>query len=357
VRVLVLFGGRSGEHEVSVQSARSVVDALDLLGHSVVSVGITRDGRWVRWHPHAAERVVDGGAPYVLRPTPQSRKDVDVAFPVLHGPFGEDGALQGLFELADLPYVGSGIEGSSIGLNKWVHRRLFADAGLAVVDSLAFAREAWDADRGGWAALVGERLGFPCFTKPAHLGSSVGISRVADAGALSAAMDRAFLHDDTVVVEAFGGPREIEVGVLDGSPPHVSVPGEVVPAGDFYDYDSKYLTADTELRIPAELPDDVKRRVVDNAIRAFGVARAEGFARVDFFYDPETDDLRVNEINTIPGLTTTSMFPKLWHESGVAFHEVVQQLLDHAIARHRRKTRLEAARAAAHAGEVGAKNV
>jgi D-alanine-D-alanine ligase len=351
VRVLVLFGGRSGEHEVSVLSARSVVDALGVLGHTVIPVGITRDGRWVKAHPHAGDRVLDGDQ-YLLRPTPQARRTVDVVFPALHGPFGEDGSLQGLFELADLPYVGSGIEGSAIGLDKWVQRRLFADAGLSVVESLAFARAAWDGERGRWTSLVGERLGYPCFTKPAHLGSSVGISKVASAAQLDAAMERAFQHDEIVVVEALGGPRELEVGVIDGSPPMVSVTGEVVPAGDFYDYDSKYLTADTQLQIPAEVGEPLRRRIVDNAIRAFGVARCEGFARVDFFYDPKTDVLRVNEINTIPGLTASSMFPKVWEASGVPFSDVVQRLLDHAIERHERKAKLEAARAAAHDDEI-----
>ena len=352
MRVLVLFGGRSGEHEVSVLSARSVVDALGTLGHTVVPVGITREGRWVKQHPHAADRVLEDGDPYTFRPTPQSRKNVDVVFPALHGPFGEDGALQGLFELSDLPYVGSGIEGSAIGLDKWVQRRLFADAGLDVVDSLAFARDAWDQDRGRWTSLIADRLRFPCFTKPAHLGSSVGISRVTRPDELDRAMERAFRHDDIVVVEAFGGPREIEVGVLDASPPMVSVPGEVVPAGDFYDYDSKYLTADTQLRIPAEIDEALRKRINDCAIRAFGVARCEGFARIDFFYDPKSDALRVNEINTIPGLTESSMFPKVWAASGVPFHEVVQHLLEHAIGRHERKAKLEAARAAAHDDEI-----
>jgi D-alanine-D-alanine ligase len=354
VRVLVLFGGRSGEHEVSVLSARSVVDALEALGHTVVPVGITRDGRWVRSQPHASDRVSERGTPFILRPVPQPRPSVDVVFPVLHGPFGEDGALQGLFELADLPYVGSGVEGSAIGLNKWVHRRLFADAGIPVVDSLAFERAAWHTSQEDWSSLIASRLGFPCFTKPAHLGSSVGISKVKTARELDAAMERAFGHDDLVVVEAFGGPRELEVGVVDGSPPMVSAPGEVIPAGDFYDYDSKYLTADTELRIPADVPADVRQRVGDLAVRAFGIARCEGFARVDFFYDPGSDDVRVNEINTIPGLTGSSMFPKLWEATGVDFSEIVQRLLDHAIARHERKLKLEAARAAAHDSEIGA---
>lgn len=353
MRVLVLFGGRSGEHEVSVMSARTVVDALEVLGHSPLTVGITREGRWVRWHPHSSDRVFDGGETYTLVPDPHSTKDVDVVFPVFHGPYGEDGALQGLFELADLPYVGSGVEGSAIGLNKWVHRTLFREAGIPVVDTLAFSRTAWDGDHAAWLGAIAD-LGFPCFVKPAHLGSSVGISRVASRGDIEPAMERAFHHDDLVLVEAFGGPRELEVGVIDGTPPTVSVPGEVVAAGEFYDYDSKYLTNDTEIRIPADVPADVAAQIRDLAITAFGVCRAEGLARVDFFWDPDAGRLLVNEINTIPGMTGSSMFPKLWEASGVRFDEVVQGLLDHAIERHERKVKLEAARQAAHGDEIGA---
>ncbi len=354
MRVLVLFGGRSGEHEVSVLSARTVVDALEELGHSIVSVGITQEGRWVRSLPHAAERVMDGGETYIVRPDPQAHKTVDVVFPVFHGPFGEDGSLQGLFELADLPYVGSGVEGSAIGLNKWVHRRLFADVGIPVVNTRAFQSDAWASNPSRWTAMIGAEIGFPCFVKPVHLGSSVGISRVDREDQLEWAMDRAFHHDDLVLVEAFGGKRELEVGVLDGAPPIVSVAGEVVASGAFYDYASKYRSEATDIRIPADIPASVALRVRDYAIRAFGSARCEGFARVDFFWDPVTDALLVNEINTIPGLTSVSMFPKLWEASGMPFPTVVQRLLDHAIARNERKVKLEAARAAAHDQEVGA---
>ena len=354
MRVLVLFGGRSGEHEVSVLSARSVVDALEELGASALTVGITRDGRWVRWHPHASERVLEGGRQYRFVLDPQEPKDFDVVFPVFHGPFGEDGSLQGLFELADVPYVGAGIEGSAIGLNKWVHRALFREAGIPVVETLAFDRSAWEAQPGQWRTQIENALGFPCFVKPAHLGSSVGISRVADANAIDYAMDRAFHHDDLVLVEAFGGSRELEVGVLDGRPPTVSVPGEVVVSGDFYDYESKYRSEDTDLRIPADVPADVAGRIRDYAIKAFGAARSEGFARVDFFWEPKEDRVLVNEINTIPGLTAMSMFPKLWEASGRPFADVVRQMLDHAIERHERKSKLEAARLSAHDDEVGA---
>jgi D-alanine-D-alanine ligase len=354
MRVLVLFGGRSGEHEVSVWSARTVVDALETLGHITVTVGITRDGRWVRWHPHAGDHVLDEGERFTFSPDPSIRRDIDAVFPVFHGPFGEDGSLQGLFELADLPYVGSGVEGSAIGLNKWVHRSLYREAGIPVVETLAFSRHAWGTNPANWVSSISE-LGFPSFVKPAHLGSSVGVSRVASRGDISPAMDRAFLHDDLVLVEAFGGSREIEVGVIDGDPPLVSLPGEIVTAGEFYDYDSKYLTHDTELRLPADVSQAVYDRIVDLALKAFGVARAEGFARIDFFYEPSTDKLVVNEINTIPGMTPSSMFPKVWEASGVSFPDVVQRLLDHAVWRHERKLTLEAARVAAHATETGAR--
>jgi D-alanine-D-alanine ligase len=353
MRVLVLFGGRSGEHEVSVMSARTVVDALEELGHHSVTVGITREGRWVKWHPHAADRVLEGGEEYWLEMDPQAAKDVDVVFPVFHGPFGEDGSLQGLFELIDLPYVGSGVEGSAIGLNKWVHRKLFEQAGLPVVETLAFARSAWESDRERWVTAIAKDIGSPCFVKPAHLGSSVGISKADKIDEVDRAMDRAFQHDDLVLVEALGGPRELEVGVLEDSPPSVSVPGEAIPAGEFYDYESKYRSDGTALRIPADIPSEVSDRLRDFAIRAFGCARCEGFARVDFFWDPGKDRLVVNEINTIPGLTRTSMFPKLWEASGRPFPDVVQHLLDHAIARHERKAKLEAAREAAHDEEIG----
>jgi D-alanine-D-alanine ligase len=290
---------------------------------------------------------------YRFLPDPQEPKDIDVVFPVFHGPFGEDGSLQGLFELGDVPYVGAGVEGSAIGLNKWVHRSLFRGAGIPVVETLAFDRSAWEKHPGQWRTQIADTLGFPCFVKPAHLGSSVGISRVADREAIEWAMDRAFQHDEFVLVEAFGGSRELEVGVLDGSPPIVSVPGEVLPSGEFYDYESKYHSEATDLRIPADVPADVALRIRDYAIKAFGSARCEGFARVDFFWEPKKDRLLVNEINTIPGLTKTSMFPKLWEESGWPFPDVVQRLLDNAIERHERKAKLEAARRAAHDDEIG----
>lgn len=349
MRVLVVFGGRSGEHEVSVSSARAVVAALEELGHEAVTAGITRDGRWVRFDPRAGDLVGDGD-PYVVRTDPFGASDADVAFPVLHGPYGEDGSLQGLFEFADIPYVGAGIEGSAIGMNKVTHKRLFAEAGLPVVDFLAFTREEWVSSEAGITETI-DKLGYPCFCKPVHLGSSVGISKVHDPGALGRAVERALLHDDEVLVEAQGYAREMEVGVL-GEPPEVSVIGEIVPDGEFYDYRAKYIGEWTKLLVPADLPSGVEATVNDFAVRAFRSARCEGMARVDFFLDPATEGLLVNEINTVPGLTPKSMFPLLWEQSGRPFPEVVSVLLDHALRRHARKAALEASRSAAHDQEI-----
>jgi D-alanine-D-alanine ligase len=235
-------------------------------------------------------------------------------------------------------------------MNKVTHKRLFAEAGLPVVDFVAFTRDEWSSASPEIVQAV-DKLGYPCFAKPARLGSSVGISRVAERGELEQAVERALLHDDDVLVEAQGYSRELEVGVL-GEPPVVSVVGEVVPDGGFYDYRAKYLGDWTELRIPADVPRSVEVAIQNHALRAFRVARCEGLARVDFFLDPATEALIVNEINSVPGLTPKSMFPRVWEASGKPFADVVAALLEHALARHARKTRLEAARAAAHDREI-----
>jgi D-alanine-D-alanine ligase len=351
VKVLVVFGGRSGEREVSVMSARSVVAALDSLGHEARTVGITRSGKWILCDPRASDVVPDDGEGYILLPEPAATRDVDVAFPVMHGPYGEDGSLQGLFELADLPYVGAGVEGSAIGINKVTHKKLFIEAGLPVIDFVAFTRDEWASSEKRIQEAV-DKLGYPCFAKPVRLGSSVGISKVDDPHALHDAVQRALRHDDDVLVEAQGYPRELEVGIL-GDPPVVSVVGEVVPDGDFYDYRAKYLGDWTELSVPADVPTNIADVVEELALKAFAAARCEGLARVDFFFDPATDGLIVNEINTVPGLTAKSMFPRVWEASGKSFDVVVQELIDHGLRRHERKKALEAMRAAAHADEIG----
>jgi D-alanine-D-alanine ligase len=326
------------------------VAALDELGHDAVTVGITPSGRWIHCDPRAVDVVPDDGVAYTLAPDPNAPKDVDVAFPVIHGPFGEDGSLQGLFELADLAYVGAGVEGSAIGINKVTHKRLFVEAGLPVVDFVAFSADEWAHDARSIREAV-DKLGYPCFAKPVRLGSSVGITKVHDPAGLDDAVRRALLHDDDVLIESQGYARELEVGVI-GDPPAVSVVGEPIPDGEFYDYRAKYLGDWTELKAPADVPPPIEQLINEMAVRAFRAARCEGFARVDFFFDPATEALLVNEINTVPGLTPKSMFPRVWEASGKPFREVVQALLDHALRRHDRKAELEARRASAHEHEI-----
>lgn len=353
MRVLVVFGGRSGEHEVSVVSSRAVVDALEHLGHEPLTVGITRGGRWTRCDPRAVAAVPEDGPPYTIGADALGPHGTDVAFPVLHGPYGEDGCIQGLFELADVPYVGSGVEGSAIGMNKVVHKRLFAAAGLPVVELVAFTRADWTA-RADELTRAAEKLGFPCYAKPAHLGSSVGISKVGAPGEIAAAVERALVHDDLVLIEASGGSRELEVGVIEDASGGVDVScvGEIAVEGGFYDYRAKYGDSGaTTLIVPAGVGDALADEIRSCAERAFRVSGAAGYARVDFFHD-DAGGLVLNEINTAPGLTPVSMFPRVWAASGAGFPAVVARLLDHALARHRRKAALESARAAAHAGEI-----
>ncbi len=351
-RVLVLFGGRSGEHEVSVSSARSVVGALETLEHEAVTVGVTPEGRWVRADPRDGDTVDEGGEPYTLSVDPGAPRDVDIAFPVFHGPYGEDGCFQGLFELADLPYTGAGVEGSVLCLNKVLHKGLFADAGLAIVDHVAFTREEWTSDRDELVARI-DKLAYPCYSKPARLGSSVGISRIVGTDEIADGVERALRHDDLVVVEAEGGSDELEVGVIEGRDGlDLSVVGRVLPAGEFYDYGAKYRDDDTVLEIPARVPERVAEAVRADAARAFRATGCSGFARIDFFWDRETDRLRCNEINSIPGLTPTSMFPRIWEASGWPFPQVVEAILAHARRRHARKRALDETRSAAHAEEV-----
>ena len=351
-RVLVLFGGRSAEHEISCISARSVIDALDPQLFEVVPVGITREGRWhLLPGPPAlpAEtghmpQVVEGpgsgvvlageGASRELVAADGSRAKVDVVLPVLHGPMGEDGAVQGMFELADVPYVGAGVLGSAIGMDKAIQKVLFAAAGLPVGPWDVVREPEWLEDPEGVAARVGA-LGYPVFAKPATLGSSVGISKVHDAAELAASMDEAFRYARKAVVEqGFEGVREIECAVIGNDDPVASVCGEIVPTGhEFYDYVSKYLDDEgARLDIPARLDPAVQARVQRMAVTAFQAVECWGMARVDFFL--QGDELFVNEINTIPGFTSISMYPKLWEASGLAYGDLIERLIDLAVERH-----------------------
>jgi D-alanine-D-alanine ligase len=350
-RVAVLFGGRSSEHEISCLSARSVIDALDPATTEVVPIGIARDGRWhVLSGPPAlpsetgrmpeigvdegsiARIAGDDGRPALIL-ADGSRRDVDVVFPVLHGPRGEDGAIQGLLELAGVPYVGAGVLGSALGMDKAVQKVLWAAEGLPVVLHVVVREPEWRDDPEGVIARS-LSLGLPVFTKPASLGSSVGISKATDEEQLVAGVERAFGFERKVLVEhGIEHAREIECAVLGNDDPVASVCGEVVPKGHaFYDYDAKYLDEHgAELLIPAPIAPDAAARIQQLAVAAYTTVGCAGMARVDFFI--RDDDVWINEINTIPGFTSISMYPKLWEASGVPYDELVQRLLDLAVER------------------------
>jgi D-alanine-D-alanine ligase len=361
LRIAVLAGGRSGEHEVSLQSAASVVAALDRARYEVVVVGIDKDGGWralppARFllNPGDPRRIALADGPPVLPPragevwpvsadTPDaavSGGPVDVVFPALHGTFGEDGTVQGLLELAGVAYVGAGVLGSAVGMDKDVAKRLLRDAGIPVADWVCFRDADLDAD-GARLRYALERLGLPVFVKPANLGSSVGTAKVKRAADLADAVAAAMRYDTKVLVEEAIDGREIEVSVLGNDDPVASVPGEIVPRHEFYSYAAKYLDENgAALVIPADLPAETAESVRGLAVRAFLVLEAAGMARVDFFLERNTGRLLVNEINTLPGFTKISMYPKLWEASGLPYARLLDRLIDLAIERQQRRARL-----------------
>jgi D-alanine-D-alanine ligase len=341
-RLAILYGGRSAEHQISVVSARSVMEALDPDRFEVVPIAITRQGRWLLPERTPLELTArDGALPEVeatgseLAVRPQEGvQGVDVVFPILHGPFGEDGTVQGLFELADLPYVGSGVLASALAMDKAMAKVVLAQAGLPQATYLVVAGRDWRADPDRVAAEVAERLAYPVFTKPARLGSSIGISKVKTPDGLAAGLADAFAHDTKAVVEQGIVARELECGVLGNDTPEASVVGEVIPGHEFYDFEAKYLDESLKLEIPAQVPEAVTAQVRELSRRAFLALGCEGFARIDFFYEETTGRVLVNEVNTIPGFTPKSMFPLLWAATGLAYPDLVARLVELAVERH-----------------------
>jgi D-alanine-D-alanine ligase len=321
VRVAVLAGGRSSEHDVSVDSAATVGEALATGGHEVVAVRLERDGSWTG----------PDGVPLALTPG-RGLLGADVVFPVLHGPFGEDGTIQGLLELLDVAYVGAGVLASSLCMDKIVFKEVLAAAGVPQVAYAAVREEEWRAEAGAVRARVGA-LGLPVFVKPARLGSSVGISKVASEAELDAALETAFGHDGLVIVEAFSPGIEVECSVTGLGDPETSLPAEVILQGaDWYDYEAKYAPGGVELAIPARVGDEVVAEVRRLARETFLRAGCAGLARVDFFV--EEDRVLVNELNTLPGMTATSGFPKMWEATGVPFPDVCDRLLGYGLERY-----------------------
>ncbi len=397
LRVGILFGGRSGEHEVSLLSAASILAAVDTSKYEVVPIGISKDGRWLA--AAHAERLLKGepihearqlragdpeatptaavlakGDAVVVPPvpaatglatlvpietaapleaarwTPEQAVTVDVIFPVLHGTFGEDGTVQGLLELADIPYVGAGVLGSAAGMDKEVMKRLFRDAHLPMVAHVTVLRRDWEADPRSARKRIEAALRYPVFVKPANLGSSVGVTKAHDRNELGPALDEAGRYDRKILVEQsvggkHGRAREIECSVLGNDDPEASVPGEIVPVKEFYDYAAKYLEEGSQLIIPAKLTKVQTKRVRDMAIRAFKAVECAGLARVDFLMEPRTQKIYVNEINTMPGFTSISMYPKLWEASGVPYSELIDRLIKLALDRHTEKKRNRYSRA------------
>ncbi len=347
LRVGLVFGGRSGEHEVSVVSARSVARCLDPAKYDIVAMAIDRQGMWAA--ADVAQRILEESgdrADEVLAFSGEHRLDprllagdVDVVMPILHGPFGEDGTIQGLCEMLDLPYTGCGVAASAVTMDKVLTKRLLRDAGLPVVPFVVVTREQWS---GSLPQARGE-LSLPLFVKPARLGSSVGVSKVKSWEAVSPALELAFRFDDVVVVERGVPAREIEVAVLEGDPPVVSLPGEVVPGHEFYDYADKYLDNACKLLAPAPLSEEQVARVRELALEAFRACGCDAMARVDFLLDRESGVFYVNELNSIPGFTPISMYPRLLGLTGVPYPELLDRLIGLARSRHQKRRILAAA--------------
>jgi D-alanine-D-alanine ligase len=361
-RVVVLFGGRSAEHEVSIESARSVLAALDPAHYEVIPVAITSEGRWLRAEPSrqllaavpalgvavpAAEQQGTSDVAATTLATISNQlpdataglRGADVVIPLVHGTYGEDGTLQGVLEFAGVPYVGAGVAASAVGMDKHLMRMILRAGGLPVLDWLLVERHARRRDPAIIDRQVRERIGFPCFVKPSNMGSSVGVHKVHLAEELGAALDDADQYDTRVLVErAAPSPREIECSVLGNHEPIVSVPGEVAPKREFYDYRAKYLEDSSELRIPAPLTPEQTEQARALALAAFQTLDCAGMARVDMFLSGET--FWLNEINTIPGFTRISMYPKLWEASGLPYSQLLDRLIALAVERHRERSGL-----------------
>ena len=363
VRVAVIFGGQSDEHDVSLRSAQTVIGALDSARYEVVPIGISREGHWLSGDdPMAALtassplfHLSDGGSSngttdgaasnLVPTETPSGGSmttgfgqvvtgRIDVVFPVLHGPHGEDGTIQGMMELAGMTYVGSGVLGSAVAMDKAMAKTVLAQAGLPQVPWLLVQRREWRSDPDGVRDRIATEIGYPCFVKPANMGSSVGVSKVHGAAELAEAMDVAAHHDRRILIERGVDVREVEVSVLGNEDPIASVVGEIVSANEFYDYDAKYVVDGSELIIPADLPAETVAGIQRVAIEAFRALDLAGLARVDFFVERTTGEVWINEANTIPGFTATSMYPLLWEASGIPLPELVDSLVALAIDRH-----------------------
>lgn len=384
IRVGIIFGGRSAEHEVSLVSARAVLNAIDPEKYDVALIGITREGRWLSlgdaalsagnkpdpqalMAPYAnlTDDAETAAAQTALLPDPSASKrglaeisqvggaaslqfgaPVDVIFPVLHGPYGEDGTMQGLLELANVPYVGCGVMASAVGMDKVAAREILKQNGLPVLEYFAFKRKDWekgDASRDELLGQIEAAMGFPCFVKPVNMGSSVGISKARDRQELAGAIDIATRYDRKIMVEKALNPRELEVAVLGNDDPEASVVGEIHIShkSDFYSYTAKYQDAEVGFTVPANIPADLSDKLRSMAVKAYEALDCAGMTRVDFFQDRDSGEVYLNEVNTIPGFTPVSMYPMMWEKTGLSYRELVNRLIELALERHADKNRNE----------------
>jgi D-alanine-D-alanine ligase len=356
LKIAVLFGGRSGEHEVSLMSARSVLSVLDLARYEVTQVGITHDGRWFTGpdaigalenrKTNGLEHVILSPDPseqglYVLRDSKYSKlTDIDVFFPVMHGTYSEDGTMQGLLEMADVAYVGAGVVGSAVGMDKGIFKDVMVANNIPVVNTLVALRREIEQDMETVIRKAEEMSGYPLFTKPANLGSSVGVSKCNNRSDLQEGLIEAASYDRRVLIQhGIINAREIEVSVLGNDDPQASVPGEVIPSREFYSYESKYVDGTSGLLIPAPLPSETAERIREIAIRAYKAIDCAGMARADFFVEKDTNAIYLNEVNTIPGFTKISMYPKLWDASGLPYAKLVDRLIELALERKAERDR------------------
>lgn len=368
LRVAVLFGGRSGEHDVSLMSARSVLSVLDPERYDVTQIGITLDGNWLtganalegfeKNDVKDLDRVIPPTEPasrqslFVLRSTKTGERletlaKIDVFFPVLHGPFGEDGTIQGLFEMADVAYVGAGVAGSSVGMDKGIFKDVMRANGIPIVESILLLRSEIETDMNAVIEKAEAMSAYPLFTKPANLGSSVGITKCNSRSDLAEGLMDAARYDRRILIErGVGNAHEIEVSVLGNEEPQASVCGEVLPSREFYSYESKYVDGTSGLLIPASLPDEVIEKIRAYAIRAYKAIDCAGMARADFFVEKETNRIYLNELNTIPGFTSISMYPKLWQASGLEYSKLVDRLIELALERKAQRDHTERRRMA-----------
>ncbi|TYP70597.1 D-alanine--D-alanine ligase [Paenibacillus methanolicus] len=360
VRVGLVYGGRSGEHEVSLQTALAVMKAFNYDKYEIKPFYIGKTGEWRSGQTLLAAptelellRLAGGDSASgteALMPVFDSApaladgadaKPLDVIFPLLHGTFGEDGTIQGLFEMANIPYVGAGVLASAVGMDKILMKKVFAQEGLPQCVFRYFNRTQWEKDRAFFIMEIEVALGYPCFIKPANLGSSVGISKARNREELIEAVDYAFRFDRKVIVEEFVDAREIEVSVLGNDEPRASVPGEIASSNEFYDYKAKYVDGKSQMHIPANIPAETAQAVREMAIRAFQAIDGSGLSRVDFFMRKDDGALFINEVNTMPGFTPYSMYPLMWKETGVSYQELLDTLIELAVARHAEKQRID----------------